>query len=71
MHEVKVDFDADLPRFHIEKGVHRNKVNGEVLAPVAMWLAAIDLVFSKLQAIQFDFRSVKAISGAGQQHGSM
>ncbi|MGC4090579.1 MAG: FGGY-family carbohydrate kinase [Polyangiaceae bacterium] len=36
-----------------------------------MWVAAIDRLFSRMQASGFDFGSVAGISGAGQQHGSV
>uniref|UniRef100_A0A914N4L4 Xylulose kinase n=2 Tax=Opisthokonta TaxID=33154 RepID=A0A914N4L4_MELIC len=47
-YEAKVDFDADLSKYGIKKGVHVNEVEREVYAPVAMWLEAVDLVLQRL-----------------------
>jgi len=70
-YEAKVDFDADLSKYGIKKGVHINEATREVYAPVAMWLEAVDLVLSRLAEKGTPFKNVKGISGAGQQHGSV
>lgn len=70
-HEAKVDFDADLAKYGIEKGVLTNPSEGEVFAPVAMWLEAIDLVLQRLKEQGADFSKVQGISGAGMQHGTV
>ena len=71
LHEAKVDFDADLSKYGIEKGVLTNPDEGEVFAPVAMWLEAIDLVLQRLKEQGADFSKIKGISGAGMQHGTV
>lgn len=68
---AKFDFDADSRGFQIKKGVLANEAEHEVFAPVALWLQALDGVLSRLQEQGLDFRRVKGISGAGQQHGSV
>jgi xylulokinase len=71
-HEAKVDFDADLgQKYGIEKGVLTNPAEGEIYAPTAMWLEAIDLVLSRLRDDGLDFSRVKGVSGAGMQHGTV
>ncbi|PYH97296.1 D-xylulose kinase A [Aspergillus ellipticus CBS 707.79] len=67
----KFDFDADSRGFPIKKGVLTNEAEHEVFAPVAMWLQALDGVLEGLRKQGLDFRQVKGISGAGQQHGSV
>ncbi|KAJ0423467.1 FGGY family of carbohydrate kinase [Aspergillus carlsbadensis] len=67
----KFDFDADSHGFPIKKGVITNEVEHEVIAPVAMWLQALDSVLSDLHKQGLDFSLVRGISGAGQQHGSV
>lgn len=70
VHEAKVDFDADLAHYGITKGVlHPSAL--EVIAPVAMWLEAVDLVLSRLRDAGAPLDRVHGISGAGQQHGSV
>ncbi|OCK81711.1 xylulose kinase [Lepidopterella palustris CBS 459.81] len=71
VHEAKVDFDADLSKYGIEKGVLTNPSEGEIFAPVAMWLEAVDLVLQRLKDAGMDFSKVKGISGAGMQHGTV
>ncbi|KAL9063162.1 MAG: hypothetical protein Q9157_008371 [Trypethelium eluteriae] len=71
VHEAKVDFDADLGKYGIEKGVLTNPSEGEIYAPVAMWLEAVDLVLRRLQEDGLDFSRVKGVSGAGMQHGTV
>ncbi|KAF2173345.1 hypothetical protein M409DRAFT_17284 [Zasmidium cellare ATCC 36951] len=71
IHEAKVDFDADLKKYGIEKGVLTNPAEGEVFAPPAMWLEAVDLVLDRLKEAGLEFGRVQGISGAGMQHGTV
>ncbi|SMR42231.1 unnamed protein product [Zymoseptoria tritici ST99CH_1E4] len=72
IHEAKVDFDQDLgKKYGIEKGVLTNPSEGEVFAPPAMWLEALDLVLDRLKEAGLDFGRVKGVSGAGMQHGTV
>ncbi|KAL3481792.1 putative D-xylulose kinase A [Aspergillus californicus] len=65
------DFDADSKGFPIKKGVLTNEAEHEVVAPVAMWLQALDSVLADLKKQGLDFSRIRGISGAGQQHGSV
>ena len=69
--EAKFDFDADAKGFEVHKGVMTNEAEGEVFAPVAMWLQALDTVLGQLKDQGVDFSKVKGISAAGMQHGSI
>jgi xylulokinase len=71
VHEAKVDFDEDLKKYGIEKGVLTNPAEGEVFAPPAMWLEAVNLVLDRLKDQGLDFSRVKGMSGAGMQHGTV
>lgn len=71
VHLAKFDFDADSTGFPIQKGVLTNEAEHEVFAPVALWLQALDGVLQSLRSQGLDFRLVKGVSGAGQQHGSV
>ena len=48
-----------------------NEDAGEIFAPIAMWLEAIDLVLERLRSAEgaIDLSRVAGISGAGMQHG--
>lgn len=70
--EAKVDFDADFGKqYGLNKGVLVNDDEGEVFAPVAMWLEAIDLVLTRLRDGGAQLHRIRGVSGACQQHGSV
>jgi xylulokinase len=69
--EYTVNFDADLPEFGTSGGVHRGQDGLTVTSPPLMWVAALELLFGRMQADGFPFGRVAAISGSGQQHGSV
>ncbi|KAK0250395.1 putative D-xylulose kinase A [Friedmanniomyces endolithicus] len=71
VYEAKVDFDEDFKKYGIEKGVLTNPSEGEVFAPPAMWLEAVDLVLDRLRKAGLDFSKIKGLSGAGMQHGTV
>ncbi|KAI1333803.1 actin-like ATPase domain-containing protein [Xylariaceae sp. FL0016] len=70
--EAKVDFDADFgSQYGIIKGCLQNEDEGEVYAPVAMWVEALDLVLARLKEKGCPTNRIKGISGSGQQHSSV
>ncbi|KAL9813765.1 Xylulose kinase 2 [Arabidopsis thaliana] len=67
-----VHFDSDLPQYKTKDGVYRDTtVNGRIVSPTLMWVEAFDLILQKLSNANFDFAKVIAVSGSGQQHGSV
>ena len=74
---VVFDFDKDAPDFATKKGVLTNDKEREVVAPVGMWLRALDCVLERLSGEGeggeggVDLGRVKGVCGAGQQHGSV
>uniref|UniRef100_A0A5F9C2T5 Xylulose kinase n=1 Tax=Oryctolagus cuniculus TaxID=9986 RepID=A0A5F9C2T5_RABIT len=70
-YEDSVHFDRDLPEFGTQGGVHVHKDGLTVTSPVLMWVQALDVLLEKMKASGFDFSQVVALSGAGQQHGSV
>ncbi|KAG6891180.1 hypothetical protein C0995_008432 [Termitomyces sp. Mi166 len=71
VHESSVHFDNDLPAYGTTNGAIRGPGKGEVTSPVVMWLDAIDLLFQRITAAGVEVSKISAISGAGQQHGSV
>ncbi|KAK4039919.1 hypothetical protein C8A01DRAFT_16155 [Parachaetomium inaequale] len=70
--DAKVDFDQDFgSKYNIKKGVLVNEDEGEVFAPVAMWLESLDLVLQRLQDKNTPLNRIRGISGSCQQHGSV
>lgn len=71
IHEESVQFDTDLPEFKTEGGAHVHQDRLTVTAPTLMWVKALDMLLEKMKKKNFDFSSVVALSGTGQQHGSV
>ena len=68
--EAGINYDTDMPHYKTEGGVHAHE-DGTVTQPTVMWVEALDLLMAKLKADGVDFGSVAAVSGSGQQHGSV
>ncbi|KAK7092530.1 xylulose kinase-like [Littorina saxatilis] len=71
IHEEAVRFDSDLPQYKTHGGAHIHDDQGTVTTPTILWVEALDLLLNKLKAANFPFQRVAAISGSGQQHGSV
>ncbi|XP_008292824.1 xylulose kinase [Stegastes partitus] len=71
VHQSSVQFDAELPHFRTQGGVHIHDDRLTVTSPVLMWVQALDLLLDKMKRAGFDFARVRALSGSGQQHGSV
>ncbi|XP_030624429.1 xylulose kinase isoform X2 [Chanos chanos] len=71
IHQNNVLFDSELPEFRTQGGVHVHGDRLTVTSPVRMWVKAVDLILQKMKNNGFDFSNVKALSGSGQQHGSV
>ncbi|XP_052805355.1 xylulose kinase-like [Mya arenaria] len=70
-YDEHVKFDTDLPEFGTENGAHIHADKITVTAPTVMWVKALDLLLDKMKNAGFDFSRVAAMSGDGQQHGSV
>ncbi|KAJ8010627.1 hypothetical protein DPEC_G00077040 [Dallia pectoralis] len=71
VYQTNVQFDSELPEFRTHGGVHIHADRLTVTSPVLMWVKALDLVLEKMKSAGFDFSCVRALSGSGQQHGSV
>lgn len=66
-----IRFDSDLPHYKTQDGVYRDSSDdGRIVSPTLMWVEAFDLILDKLSK-SVDFGKVAAVSGSGQQHGSV
>ncbi|WOL07847.1 xylulose kinase [Canna indica] len=66
-----VHFDSEVPHYRTKDGVYRDpSENGRIVSPTLMWVEALDILLEKLKS-KVDFGRVVAISGSGQQHGSV
>lgn len=68
--EASVNFGKRLPEYGAPAGYFRGGAEGEVHANPRMWLDGLELLLADLGEL-CDLSKVRAISGAGQQHGSV
>ena len=66
-----VNFGNDLPHYGQPHGYDESGARGEVHANPLMWLEAFDLLLGRMKKGGVDFSKVTAVSGSGQQHGSV
>lgn len=69
--ESSVNFGEDLPRYEAPQGFIPDGADGEVHADPRMWLEGLDLALDRLREAGGKLEEVVAISGAGQQHGTV
>lgn len=70
VHSASVNYDTDLPSYGTSGGVFK-RAGGVVVTPTTVFVDALGLLFDKLKSESFPFDRVVAISGSGQQHGSV
>lgn len=71
VHSDIVNFDSELPHYKTKDGVYRDpSVTGRIVSPTLMWVEALDLILERLSS-KLDFAKIAAVSGSGQQHGSV
>ena len=68
--EASINFGEQLPQYNAPSGFIPGGENGEVHSDPRMWLDALEMLLKQLGQ-QCDLSKVSAISGAGQQHGSI
>ncbi|MCE9613984.1 MAG: carbohydrate kinase [Lentisphaerae bacterium] len=71
VYERTVNFDAELPEFKTQGGVHRHADGVTVTSPAILWVAALDLLLAHMRSDGAPLGKIVAISGSGQQHGSV
>jgi len=69
--DQSVNFGRDLPAYGSPHGVLPHPDPRVCHSDPLMWVEALDLLLSRVREQGFDWSKVAAISGAGQQHGSV
>ena len=69
--EHTINFDESFPGFRTTNGVIRADDGVTVTTPPAMWVAALDRMAAELAKSGVELKTIRAISGSGQQHGSV
>jgi len=71
VYSYSINFDKDLPQYKTQNGVYIFNGGKVVHSNPLMWIEALELLFSKLVQINLPLEHIKAISGSGQQHGTV
>lgn len=66
-----LNYSRDLPHYGTQDGVLRGPDPTVIHAPPLLWLEALDLLFAQMKNDGVALGDVFAISGSGQQHGSV
>lgn len=69
--EESVNFGSDLPAYGSPQGVLPNADPHVRHSDPLMWVEALELLLTRVRESGFQWSKVAAISGAGQQHGSV
>ncbi len=69
--DESVNFGSELPQYDSPQGVLPNADPGVKHSDPLMWVEALELLLGRVRERGFDWARVAAISGAGQQHGSV
>ncbi len=71
IYEHSLNFDAALPQFKTKNGVLPGRDPLVKHSPPLLWVAALDLLFAQMKKDKVALKNILAISGCGQQHGSV
>ena len=71
VYEQSLNFDKALPHYKTKNGVLPNRDPLVKHSPPLMWAEALDLVFAQMKKDGVALGHILAISGSGQQHGSV
>jgi xylulokinase len=66
-----IDYDAVLPQYGTKNGVLPTNDARVAHSSPLMWAEALDLMLGRIAASGLDLSRLRAIAGAGQQHGSV
>ncbi len=69
--EESVNFEKDLPHYGTRSGVLPHSDPRVKHAPPLMWVEALVMILDRLRDAGVPFAEIKALSGSGQQHGSV
>ncbi|MFW9972306.1 MAG: xylulokinase, partial [Candidatus Odinarchaeota archaeon] len=66
-----VTFDEELPNYKTQKGLIILDDTTIIHSYPLMWVEALELLFKKMKRDEVPFHEIKAVSGSGQQHGTV
>lgn len=71
VYNASLNFDEALPHYKTRNGVLPNANPLVKHSPPLMWAEALDLVFAEMKRNGVALNKIAAVSGSGQQHGSV
>jgi len=71
IYSYSINFDKDLPQYKTQNGVYIYNEGKVVHSNPLMWIEALELLFNKFVQVGLPLGHIKAISGSGQQHGTV
>ncbi len=70
IYKVSINFDKELPQYNTTNGIIILENEKVVHSFPLMWVEALELIFDKISN-HISIENIKAISGSGQQHGTV
>lgn len=71
VYETSLTFDKTLPHYGTQNGALRSHDPLVVHSPPLMWVEALDVIFAQMKRDGAPLGDILAVSGSGQQHGSV
>src|SRR5471030_2268737 len=71
IYEKSLNFDKSLPHYKTKDGVLPNRNPLVKHSSPLMWAEALDLIFEEMKKDGVALGQILAVSGSGQQHGSV
>jgi xylulokinase len=71
VYDKSLNFDKTLPHYGTRNGVLRNDDPLVMHSPPLMWADALDMLFAQMKRDGVLLDQILAVSGSGQQHGSV
>ena len=71
VYDKSLNFDKTLPHYGTQNGTLRSDNPLVVHSPPLMWAEALDVLFAQMKRDGVPLGDILAISGSGQQHGSV
>ena len=71
IYRYSINYDRDLPHYHTKNGIIISNDNKVIHSDPLMWVEALDILFGMMKKKEIQLQEIKAISGSGQQHGTV
>ena len=71
IYKHSINYDIDLPHYHTKNGIITSNDTKVIHSYPLMWVEALDIHFELMKGKKIQLQEIKAISGSGQQHGTV